>query len=250
MKTNNNHKSDLTCLFSESLIAVLYGETDAPETEKFYSHLQSCNACSEELAAFGALRNSISDWRETEFSPLALPEIILPQERQTDVWVETGKTTWLDSLRGFFTPANLGWQMAGVSFAGLVILGFLLVYGLTDSKPPVEIVSAPKPSVTATPEIKTSPKPSPEVKAVDQENNPRRVAVTPAEDKPAAPVRASNKINKQPAGRTNSTDSLPKRQIPAQKRQQNLEEISILPTEAEDKSPRLTDLLDEVEPST
>lgn len=250
MNTNNNHKSDLTCRFGESLIAVLYGEAEARETVKFYSHLQSCNACSEEFNAFGALRNSISDWRETDFSPLASPEIVLSDERQADVWVETGKSTWLDSLRGFFTPANLGWQMAGVSFAGLVILGFLLVYGLTDSKPPVQIVSAPKPSVTATPEIKTSPKPSPEEKTVAEENNPHRVLPAPVENKPAVPVRASNKITKQPAARTNSNGNLPKRQIPVQKRQQNFDDISILPTEAEDNSPRLTDLLDEVEPST
>ncbi|MBC7797537.1 MAG: hypothetical protein H7Z37_11745, partial [Pyrinomonadaceae bacterium] len=68
MSNNNNN---LNCGFAETLIAVLYGEANAHDKQKFDSHLENCAACSLELKDFGTTRDAVLQWREIEFATLA-----------------------------------------------------------------------------------------------------------------------------------------------------------------------------------
>ncbi|HEX8567452.1 MAG TPA: hypothetical protein VF648_17570 [Pyrinomonadaceae bacterium] len=252
MQNNNNHKSDLNCAFGETLVAVLYNEATAAETENFERHLNRCRECSEELAAFGMLRNAVSDWRETEFAPLALPNIVLPDEIQKIEPAVTEKHSPLQSLRAFFTPANFGWQMAAAGFAGFIILGLLFI-GSTDLfKPDNEIARAPSPSVNATPETTIAQKAEREQNetTVEKNNQPANASNQPEEKTLKVTARINDKIPKHSGIPAARNDNLPKRRIPVPKTERKVEDLSILPVaEADDNSPRLTNLLEEIEPS-
>ena len=52
------------CGRSEELLAYLYDESAPEESADFRRHLKDCAACVEELAAFGGVRASVSEWRE------------------------------------------------------------------------------------------------------------------------------------------------------------------------------------------
>jgi hypothetical protein len=249
---NNNHKSELTCAFGETLVSVLYGEATQREIKTFDQHLDKCSACSEELATFGTLRSAVFDWRETDFAPLALPNIVLPRENETTVSVVAETASRTKSWREFFLVSNFGWRTAGVSFAGLLILGFLLVNSTDFIKPTVEVVETlPIPSFTATPEIKLSSKPvsAPVEKTVAQDEQAQNAPKQSEEKTNVVSVRATNKMPKQLETSAASNRDLPKRRISNRKANQTTDDLSISPVEAEDKTPRLTDLLEEIEPS-
>jgi len=252
MQNNNNHKSDLNCAFGETLVAVLYNEATAAETENFERHLNRCRECSEEIAAFGMLRNAVSDWRENEFVPLALPNIVLPGEIQKIEPAATGKHSPLQSLRAFFTPANFGWQLSAAGFAGFIILGLLFI-GSTDLfEPDNEIASAPSPSVNATPEnvIARKVEPKRDETTVAKNNPSANASNQPEEKTRSITPRMNNKAPKRSDIPAVRNDNLPKRRIPVPKAERKVEDLSILPVaEADDNSPRLTNLLEEIEPS-
>ena len=249
---NNNHKSDLNCAFGETLVAVLYNEATAAETENFERHLSRCRECSEELAAFGMLRNAVSDWRENEFVPLALPNIVLPDKTRKIEPFATRSHSLLQSLRAFFSPANFGWQLSAAGFAGFVILGLLFI-GSTDLfKPIKDVADAPRPSVNATPEIAVAHKLETEQNAPTvAKNNPSPNALNQPEEKTRIiTTRMNNKAPKRSDIPGVRNDNLPKRRIPVPKTEGKVEDLSILPVaEADDNSPRLTNLLEEIEPS-
>ncbi|MFL6284883.1 MAG: zf-HC2 domain-containing protein [Pyrinomonadaceae bacterium] len=52
------------CERAEQLVAYLYNETAPEEAADFRRHLADCDACGEELAAFGGVRDGLVEWRE------------------------------------------------------------------------------------------------------------------------------------------------------------------------------------------
>ncbi len=51
-----------TCADKDTLIAYVYGECDAATRGTIDAHLAGCAACSEEVAGFGMVRESLSQW--------------------------------------------------------------------------------------------------------------------------------------------------------------------------------------------
>jgi anti-sigma factor RsiW len=68
------------CERAEELIGYLYGETDASARRSFEQHLSACGACRDELAAFGAVREVVGEWRAevAERLPALAPTDLLP----------------------------------------------------------------------------------------------------------------------------------------------------------------------------
>jgi hypothetical protein len=195
----------------------------------------------------------VTDWRETDFAPLALPNIILPGENETIVSTVAEETSWAKSLSQFFTPSKFGWQTAGVGFAGLLILGFLFLYSADLIKPPGNVAeTVPAFTNTATPE-NNSPSQyiyAPEEKSVAQNKLSVKTSIKPEEKTNVASVRVTHKMPKQSEFRAVTNENLPKRSFLNRKAKQKVEDLSVLSAEAEDNTPRLTDLLEEIEPST
>lgn len=251
MQNNNNHKSDSTCAFSETLVAVLYDEATTRETEDFESHLTGCRQCREELSAFGMLRSAVSDWRETEFAPLVSPSIALLEENQIIEPANRAKQSVLQSLLAIFSPSNSGWQMAA-GFAGIIILGLLFIGSTNLFEPEKQIADAQRPLVNATPEVEALPKveSAPKETIVAQIETSKDVSDQTQEKNRNSSHRVNQKAPKQSAIPAVSNGKLQKKRSPVSKPEQKVEDLSDLSlSEAEDNSLRLTDLLEEIEPS-
>ena len=63
------------CHRAEDLVTYLYGEASESDARDFRAHLQQCDACRGEFAAFGQMHESIVVWRNealgASFSPTA-----------------------------------------------------------------------------------------------------------------------------------------------------------------------------------
>ena len=79
MKSEKNGFDSLSdCGRKEDLVTYLYGEAPATERASFESHLDYCNACRNELTAFGRVRRDLGAW---QLGQIARPEIVLRRSR-------------------------------------------------------------------------------------------------------------------------------------------------------------------------
>jgi anti-sigma factor RsiW len=138
MLNNNNDHNNNSCDFSEALISYLYSEIGAAESDKFKAHLAQCAHCEGELAGLGVMRSSLAEWKQEEFSPMSAPTIELgartarPHERDAFELPEnqpvfvTAQPSWLDTVRGFFTPKVA--LAAGAFTVLLICLGLTFAF--------------------------------------------------------------------------------------------------------------------------
>ncbi len=120
-KMNNNNHNHQPCDSGETLVAYLYGEAGAAESEKFKAHLVECGQCAAEFAGLGMVRSAVAEWRQEEFAPMSAPAIEMPV-RSDAVILTDESPTWLDGLRAFFTPRM---TLAAAGFAALIICAAL-----------------------------------------------------------------------------------------------------------------------------
>jgi anti-sigma factor RsiW len=76
MNSEKNRFND--CGRKEDLVTYLYGEASATGRASFERHLDDCDACRNELTAFGRVRLDLGAW---QLGPLARPEIALRRSR-------------------------------------------------------------------------------------------------------------------------------------------------------------------------
>lgn len=250
--TNNNNKTkvDLPCAFAETLVAVLYDEATDAERRKVQLHLADCESCSEELAAFGAVRNAVGEWREAEFLPLATPEIILPTVEKPVV-VETEKTSWLANLREFLFPATGGWQSATALATLAICAALIAVFGFLMLNTSNDIVA--NANTKKSPVVEASPSVEPDEKVIAKVNptpTPQEIKQKPSNP---TPVENSIKPNPRPAVQRASTEVKKPAKKSAVKKSQTPDDIDLGFDDSlepiDDGAPRLADLLDEVLPS-
>jgi hypothetical protein len=133
-----------TCEHSSELIDFLYGELNGSESRTFQRHLQDCNSCSVDLAAFENIHSSMVAWRDDSLGRIAS----LP--RSTATLAPSSRPSALAALREFFNLSPL-WMKGAVAFASLlfVLLGGLAVARLNDGSTktavtlPVAVNNAP-----------------------------------------------------------------------------------------------------------
>jgi hypothetical protein len=111
----NTGRDKNSCLFGEELVSYIYDELPAGGRTAFEDHLLSCTNCVEAFAAVSEARLGVYEWHRDEFLPLETPAFEIPYERP--VIVSEPEFSWLDALRGIFTPARLA--AAGGAFAVL-----------------------------------------------------------------------------------------------------------------------------------
>lgn len=155
MLDNNNYKN-LPCAFAEQIVSYLYGEANAQENTVFESHLNSCAACAEEFAGFTAIRSSVIEWRNEDFSSLETPLIEIPFKNPREFYnSENGSTisrSWFAEFRRIFTlsPARI----ASISFALIVFCVGIIFFinktsnnvdvAVSNSENTEKIISSPK----------------------------------------------------------------------------------------------------------
>lgn len=133
------------CGRAEDLVAYLYGEAAPAEAQDFEGHARQCASCREELAAFGAVREAIGEWR---LQSLPSPEPLAVTSAHAAAGNETyrRRRSALSALREFFTLSP-AWMRAGVAAAGLIFcaLTFIAVAYFTE-RPEVIVLEAQTPS--------------------------------------------------------------------------------------------------------
>lgn len=141
------------CPQSENLVAYLYGEANDAQKKDFKKHLSSCSLCSEELAAFGVVRESVIEWREDVLNNIVMPafakDIIAKQEQKRSAFV---------AIREFFTLSPL-WLRGATTFAAIALIALMMfaVVQLTGNKSNNVVANENKKSVAA-PSPQESPK--------------------------------------------------------------------------------------------
>jgi anti-sigma factor RsiW len=107
------------CSQTENLVAYLYGEASEAEKKDFEKHLSSCALCSEELAAFGIVRESVAEWRDD-----VLNNIVTPAFAKNTFAKQERKRSALVAIREFFTLSPL-WLRGATAFAALALIALL-----------------------------------------------------------------------------------------------------------------------------
>ncbi|HST53587.1 MAG TPA: hypothetical protein VLJ61_16365 [Pyrinomonadaceae bacterium] len=107
------------CGRGEELVAYIYGESDAAESNTFRQHLNACAVCREELTAFGGVRHAVHEWRADVLSAtpsLDIREALTPAAQRTP----ERKRSAVAALREFFSLSPL-WLQFGTVAAALVV---------------------------------------------------------------------------------------------------------------------------------
>jgi anti-sigma factor RsiW len=92
------------CERASDLIAFLYNEADESERRDFQLHLNECSTCREEVASFGAVRESITAWRDEALAGFVSKPVV------------TTRKSALAALRQFFDLSPL-WLKGATAFA-------------------------------------------------------------------------------------------------------------------------------------
>ena len=124
-KKDATHTSNGTaprgCGRGEELVAYLYGEADAAESDRFRQHLTACAACREELSAFGGVRDAVREWRAEVFNATPALDIREALTNTTEARREPErKRSAVAALREFFSLSPL-WLQFGAVAAALVV---------------------------------------------------------------------------------------------------------------------------------
>ena len=170
----NDRNNSPGCERASDLIAFLYDEVSEREARDFQLHLDQCAVCHEEAVAFGAVRESITAWRD-EALPHFVPSAVTPQLKTKSA---------VAALRQFFDLSPL-WLKGATAFALLVFFGLagfvifrnnenptshqvvtnatytqgdvdrLVKEALAKQQPPAQTVTAPEKTVAVESGIKT-----------------------------------------------------------------------------------------------
>ena len=127
------------CGREDALIAFLYGELDEVESQIFRRHLQNCNTCSDELAHFQDVRESVVAWRNESIGVLSpSPATVAVSELKVE------KRSAVSALRQFFNLSPL-WMKGAVAFASILFCLFaaIAIARLRQAPPPVIVVNNP-----------------------------------------------------------------------------------------------------------
>lgn len=242
----DRNSKNSTCGYSEQLVTYIYGESGDAEKQKFAAHLEACTDCSQELAAFSALRSSFENWKN-EFSGLETPPIEIPYETRLEIKNASGnRKIWLKNLRDFFSGVPM-WQIASVSLPVLLIC-FGLVFFALNWKTTEEIAEGNRNP------LKSSV--SPETETIENKivqpnaDKPKPNEITLTEQKPQNQNSVKNGSNIQTNKRNEAKNQGSRPGNDRKKeRKSNKEKLpDLMPyTDYEDNTLRLTDLFSEID---
>ena len=221
------------CGRSDDIVAYIYDEIATSDRESFEKHLAACMSCTDEFAAVSDARFSVFEWHKEEFADLPTPEFVLPREARTNA-----ATGLFAAIVGIIR--NPGW-MAPALAAILVFAGIgFVMFTASDSEETnvarVEIGNSQingNVSESSVEETRINP---------DVENT----AASESENVPVASESKSSPNVGRPAVKRTPQKSQRSRNVPPASPTMGRAPVLSQYEENEDRSLRLSDLLDEV----
>lgn len=167
------------CERSSDLIAFLYHEVDEREALDFRMHLRQCTICSQEAAAFGEVRKSITAWRDEALAGFV----------STPVAARATKKSALAAFREFF-DLSPSWLKAATAVV-LVTLCLLAGRAILSSDNTQRAVNDNNPGALYTQQdvdrlVKD---------ALAKQEQPKPAVETPADEAPAIKAPTLNKVH-------------------------------------------------------
>lgn len=232
---NNSNKRE--CGFAGDVVAYIYDEIDTASKAHFKDHLAGCAKCTAEVAGTSNVRFSLGEWQKHEFAHLPTPEIVIPyDDMRSEPAGRNDRPGFAAGLRDLFAAYT---RPLAASFAVVLCL-LIAIVALTyldgNEQALANKGEQPAPPVQNTSVSKEAPVPLP--------GSDIATTVTPEPDVSAAsPVgRRQKRAVAVPAGARPAKTPFLQRPVQA------VRKAPVLTTfdEADDNSPRLADLFDEV----
>jgi len=123
-KMFDSRKQNRSCSFGEDVVSYLYDEMTDSKKLDFETHLADCSSCPDEIAAFGAVRSKMQEWRAVEFDSLKTPEIEIPYENEKAVQILVSREkpkSLFDKLGGLLSFSSM-FAKTATGFAAIVIM--------------------------------------------------------------------------------------------------------------------------------
>ena len=205
----NERQNSPTCERASDLIAFLYGEADERESRDFQLHLQQCSICRDEAASFGAVRESITAWRDEALAGFV----------STPVTTQPRTKSALGALRQFFDLSPL-WLKGATAFAAVM---FCVLAGLVMFRSDNNHVSSTNPNPGA---VYTEQ----DVNRKIQEALAQQASIKPPVEAPVIPVFVKSPQPKAKSSRVSTSTQFTKSQRPLSKteREQLAAELRLL----------------------
>ncbi len=110
-----NKENEYHCGRADDIVAYIYDEIGPSKRENFETHLSGCGSCTDEFAAVADARFSVFEWHKEEFLHLPTPEFSIPYAAET-----RSGAGLLASFRGMVS--GMGWP-ATIAAAVMVCVG-------------------------------------------------------------------------------------------------------------------------------
>ena len=127
------------CGREADLLGFLYGELNEREANAFERHLDACDTCNSELAAFGTVRESVVAWRNESLRSIGFPTHTTDSSANS---AARSKRSAVTALREFFNLSPL-WLKGAAAFAAILfcVLAVLSLAYLRHQRAPAVVVT-------------------------------------------------------------------------------------------------------------
>lgn len=130
-------EQNVSCARAEDLVTYLYGEASRSEAVEFEGHMERCDSCRQELAAFGRVREDVVEWRNRSLPFFESSQATAPV--LSEAAVATRKRSALAALREFFTLSPM-WMRAATAATVIAVCALLVFTVAHFSETPRTIV--------------------------------------------------------------------------------------------------------------
>ena len=220
-----------SCVRTGDIVAYMYDELETGERSRFEKHLADCMSCIDEFAAVSDARFAVYEWHKEEFTPLPTPEFSIPYTADPQPSIGFFAAVG-DMIRG------AGWPVAAAASLVLIVGLVLAATIFTDTGgqiAQVEVKNGSQPAEARIAELPEMPEP------VVEKSEVRGSSMSPAVFKARSSQPRADRYTKR---NSRKTVKPPARTEPSPV----MSKAPVLSSyeENEDRSLRLSDLLDEI----
>lgn len=251
MKEKTKQYAD--CARAEDLVTYLYGEASEQEAAEFKRHMEQCNSCCVEMAAFSRAREDVVEWRNQSLPSFEFSRAVAPAYSEAADAVR--KRAAMAALRQFFMLAP-AWMRAATAVAALVICALVVFTAIHFSEQPGTLVQVSTQAPTEAQADEMTKRRAEELRQKGVQEAIEKQAALAQEKPPVESVKDNNASPRTKSRRptvSSVASAQQKRMAPdkakaSQEARQQLAEL-VQTSKEDDGLPRLSDLIDDASDS-